>query len=389
MAVFEVFFIFLRLGLTSFGGPIAHLGFFHREFVTRRKWITERAYADLVALCQLLPGPASSQVGMALGLSRAGYLGATAAWLAFTAPSAIILILAGLGISHSAEFLSSGVLHGLKISAVAVVAQAIWLMAQKLCPDWARASLAIASAIIAHTVSSSIGQVLVIVVGGLFGWLFLKDTIDLPPEPFHTKTTRNTGTVVLATFFALLLLLPLIVSLLNCHAIKIFESFFRAGSLVFGGGHVVLPLLQAEVVDTGWVSADAFMTGYGMAQAIPGPLFSFSAYLGAVSNIEPSGWVGAFIALVATFLPSFLLIVGVLPFWEWLRTNRLIRCSLMGINAAVVGLLLVAFYDPVWTSAITTAVDFLLAATVFLLLTMRRVPSWAVVALCAIIGNFL
>lgn len=389
MAVLEVFLLFLRLGLTSFGGPIAHLGFFHDEFVSRRKWITEHAYADLVALCQFLPGPASSQVGMALGLSRAGYFGAIVAWLGFTLPSAIILVLVGLGISSLAEFLSSGVLHGLKISAVAVVAQALWLMAKKLCPDRARATLAISATIIAVVFSSALGQVSAIIVGGVFGWLFLKDAVDLPHEPLHIKMRRATGGAVLTVFFVLLSVLPFLVSLYHNHAIQIFESFFRAGSLVFGGGHVVLPLLQAEVVIPGWVSADSFMTGYGIAQAIPGPLFAFSAYLGAVSKVEPAGWIGASIALVAAFLPSFLLIIGILPFWERLRTIRFVRCALMGINAAVVGLLLAAFYDPVWTSAIAHIADFLVAALAFLLLTMWNVPSWAIVALCAFAGYFI
>lgn len=389
MATLEVFLVFLRLGLTSFGGPIAHLGYFHDEFVIRKKWLTEHAYADLVALCQFLPGPASSQVSIAIGLSRARYFGAIAAWLGFTLPSAIMLVLAGIGLVYFSQLLNSGVLHGLKISAVAVVAQAIWLMAQKLCPDKERATLAVVAAIITAVVPSALGQVLVIVLGALFGWLFLKDAMDLPHEPLHLKMGRTTGAAILSVFFILLVSLPLAVSLYPFHALEVFGSFYRAGSLVFGGGHVVLPLLQAEVVTPGWVSPHSFMTGYGLAQAVPGPLFTFSAYLGAVSSVEPAGWIGASIALIAAFLPSFLLIIGVLPFWEGLRKWRSIRCALMGINAAVVGLLLSAFYNPVWISAISNISHFSLAVFAFLLLMTWKMPSWAIVALCAIAGGLL
>lgn len=383
----EVFLIFLRLGMTSFGGPIAHLGYFHAEFVERKKWIEEHAYADLVALCQFLPGPASSQVGIAIGLTRAGYLGAFAAWLGFTLPSALLLVLFALGISQSA--LDPKWLHGLKVVAVAVVAQAIWTMAVKLCPDKKRASIAIIAACIVAIMPSALSQVLAIVSGAVAGLVFLRDSNILPHTPFRASVSRSVGFVVLLLLAALLLTLPLVSKMTDSPALKVFDSFFRAGSLVFGGGHVVLPLLQAELVPTGLVSKEIFMAGYGATQAVPGPLFTFSAYLGASLNTWPNGWLGAGICLIAAFLPSFLMVIGALPFWEDLRKHARMRYAMLGINAAVVGLLIAAFYSPVWTSAILSVRDFAWALVAFLLLVFWKVKPWLIVMLSAAVGAFL
>jgi chromate transporter len=384
--LFEIFWIFLRLGLTSFGGPIAHLGYFHDEFVTRRKWINEHAYADLVALCQFLPGPASSQVGMAIGLNRAGILGAIVAWMGFTLPSAVFLILFGLGITKYSMNLEAGWLHSLKVVAVAVVAQAIWAMGIKLCPDKERITITIGACITTLLIPSAWTQILVIALGGVVGIYLLKKPTPLPHVPMPPSLSKKTATVFLVAFVLLLVGLPLAVNISQEHGLKLFDSFYRAGSLVFGGGHVVLPLLQSEVVTTGWVSENMFMAGYGAAQAIPGPLFTFSAYLGAVSNVAPTGWLGAVICLVAVFLPSLLLVLGTLPFWEKLREYDRMRYAMLGINAAVVGLLLSAFYHPVWTSGVLNAKDFLLALAAFILLTFWKAPSWAVVLICALVG---
>lgn len=389
MNIVEVFWIFLRLGLTSFGGPIAHLGYFHDEFVTKRKWINEHAYVDLVALCQFLPGPASSQVGIALGLSRAGYLGAIAAWIGFTLPSAIILVLFAFGISTLSGSIHQGYLHGLKIAAVAVVAQAIWAMSAKLCPDKIRASIAIAAAIVVSLIPSAFAQVGIIILGGILGVLLLKKGEHLPHVPITSKSSKTAGVGLLLVFFSLLLTLPILAGQTHNSAIKQFDSFFRAGSLVFGGGHVVLPLLKAEVVDTGRVTNEAFMAGYGAAQAIPGPLFTFSAYLGAISSDSSSGILGAALCLVAAFLPSYLLIVGVLPFWEDLRKHEKMKLAMKGINASVVGLLISAFYNPVWSSAIFNIRDFSLALGVFVLLVFWKAPSWLVVIICALLSGLI
>jgi len=384
----EIFLIFLRLGLTSFGGPIAHLGYFRQEFVERRKWLDEHAYADLVSLCQFLPGPASSQVGIALGLSRAGIPGAIAAWLGFTLPSAILLVLFGLGLAFVGDKFGSGWLHGLKIVAVAVVAQALWGMGKSLSPDKVRATIAIGAAAMSTLAPSSLGQVGAIVVSGIFGWLFLKISATLPHSFIQTTTSRITGVVLLLVFVLLLFLLPVAAAESSSYAIKLFDSFYRVGSLVFGGGHVVLPLLQSQVVPSGWVSNDAFLAGYGAAQAVPGPLFTFAAYLGAISTHVPSGWAGAGIALIAIFLPSFLLIIGILPFWEQLRRYEAMQRGMLGINAAVVGILLSAFYNPVWTSTIQSSTDFCLASIFFLLLVFWKFPPWLVVLLAAAVTSF-
>lgn len=366
---------------------MAHLGYFHDEFVSRRKWFDEHAYADLVALCQFLPGPASSQVGMAIGFSRAGYLGAIAAWIGFTMPSATILILFAYGVSNLTGTIHLSYLHGLKIVAVAIVAQAIWGMSIKLCPDKIRATMAVASAILASLMASALTQIAIIVAGGALGVFFLKPTEQLPHSPLSTPSSRTTGTVFLAIFLAILIGLPLLANLENNTTLKQVDSFYRAGALVFGGGHVILPLLKNEVVNSGWVTNESFMAGYGAAQAIPGPLFSLSAYLGAVSNVQPSGVLGAFICLVAAFLPSFLLVLGILPFWESLRKFSPIKSAMKGINAGVVGLLLAAFYNPVWTSAIFTATDFAMAMGAFLLLMFWKMPSWLVAILTTLISG--
>lgn len=379
-----IFGVFLKLGLTSFGGPIAHLGYFRAEFVERRKWLSDGAYADLVALCQFLPGPASSQVGIGLGLFRGGLPGALAAWLGFTLPSAIVLVLFALLLSSWGPGHAGAWLHGLKVVAVAVVAQALWGMGRSLCPDRARASMAAAGAVLASWLPSVWGQVGVIAFGGVLGWLWLRPAADLPHSPFPVRLRKRSGLVVLATFGCLLLVLPMLATRSGSYSLQLFDSFYRAGALVFGGGHVVLPVLQAEVVPPGWVTNDAFLAGYGAAQAVPGPLFTFAAYLGAVSSQSPNGWLGAVIALVAIFLPGFLLVIGSLPLWEGARQHPGMQRAMLGVNAAVVGLLLAAFYHPVWTSGILSAADFGLAVLALLLLIFWTVPPWAVVVLCAV-----
>lgn len=382
----EVLSAFTRLGLTSFGGPVAHLGYYRDEFVVRRKWLDERAYGDLVALCQFLPGPASSQVGIALGLMRAGYMGALAAWAAFTLPSAIALVLFAYGVGALGDATGSGWLHGLKVAAVAVVAQAVLGMMQSLAPDRERATLAVLAAAFVLAVPGALGQVGAILLGGIVGVTLLRDGSVAPNGELPVRVSRKAATAALLLFFAMLIALPVAASVTPNQALAYFDSFYRAGSLVFGGGHVVLPLLQAEVVPPGWVTNDAFLAGYGAAQAVPGPLFTFAAYLGAVMGPEPNGWAGAAICLVAVFLPSFLLIVGALPFWQQLRTRPDAQAALRGVNAAVVGLLLAALYEPVWTAGIKTGADFALGAAAFLLLFVWKTPPWLVVVLCALGG---
>ena len=377
----QIFSAFLKLGLTSFGGPIAHLGYFRDEFVSRRKWFDERAYADLVALCQFLPGPSSSQVGMGIGFSKGGLPGALAAWVAFTAPSAILLMLAGFSMIHFSGIVDAGWVHGLKLVAVAIVAQAVWGMAGSLCPDRPRATLAILATIIVLAYPSPFTQVGAIVIGGVAGRLVLKPDAADPGTAFAIKSGRTTGIAFLALFFVLLISLPLLRPVIGDQGFTMFDSFYRSGSLVFGGGHVVLPLLQSEVVPPGWVSKDLFLAGYGAAQAIPGPLFTFSSYLGVVMSPEPNGWIGGLICLVAIFLPSFLLIIGALPFWEALRQKPQVQTALAGVNASVVGLLLAALYDPVFTSAVRTPVDFCIALAGFGLLMYWKTPPWVVVIL--------
>ena len=380
----EVFAAFLKLGLTSFGGPVAHLGYFRAEFVERRKWLSESSYADLVALCQFLPGPASSQVGIAIGLSRGGYLGALAAWTAFTLPSAIILVLFAYGLTAVGNGYNGGWLHGLKVAAVAVVATAILGMARTLAPDRERATLAIAAMVIAFAVASAWGQIAAILLGAGVGVLWLRAALPADQAVLPLPVGRTTGVIALSIFAVLLVALPLLASFTGNSSLRLFDTFYRVGSLVFGGGHVVLPLLKAEVVPL-WVNSDAFLAGYGAAQAVPGPLFTFAAYLGAVIG----GWKIAVVCLVGIFLPSFLLVIGLLPFWDQLRKKPAAQAALRGVNAAVVGLLLAAFYDPVWTAGIVVKSDCALAAAAFVLLFMWSTPPWLVVLLCAAGGQAL
>jgi len=382
----EVLAVFLRLGLTSFGGPVAHLGYFRDEFVTRRGWLDDRTYADLVALCQFLPGPASSQVGIAIGLLRAGYAGALAAWTGFTLPSALAMVLFAYGVSALGDVSGSGWLHGLKVAAVAVVAQAVLGMMRSLAPDRERATMAVVGAVIVLAVPSAWGQIGAIALGGLAGALLLRADETKEHAALPLDVSRVTGIALLAIFFVLLVGLPLLAATIPSQALRLFEAFYRAGSLVFGGGHVVLPLLQVEVVPRGWVTNQEFIAGYGAAQAVPGPLFTFSAYLGAVMHQPPRGVLGGAWALVAVFLPSFLLVVGALPFWEQLRARAGFQAALAGINAAVVGLLLAALYNPVWTSAIQSPADFGLALLAFGLLMFWRLPPWLVVLAAALGG---
>ena len=380
LSAWQVMIVFLKLGLTSFGGPVAHLGYFREEFVSRRNCLSEHDYADLVALCQFLPGPASSQVGMGIGISQAGIRGALAAWVGFTLPSAIALILFAYGVTAFHDITAqNGWLHGLKVVAVAVVAQAIWGMAKTLCPDRLRGTATILAAVLMLAWPTAWGQIVVILLGGLFGICCLK--ADTLPEQttLHIPVGRHTAVLNLALFGVLLVGVPVLAKLSPNHTLALIDKFYRTGALVFGGGHVVLPLLQAASVNPGWVSNDLFLAGYGAAQAVPGPLFTFAAYLGAVMQPEPRGWLGGIICLIAVFLPSFLLLLGILPFWEQLRKMNKVRTALMGVNAAVVGLLLAVFYTTVWTNGILSASDFILGLVAFGLLTFWKIPPWVVV----------
>jgi chromate transporter len=383
----EVLAVSTRLGLTSFGGPIAHLGYFHEEYVKRRKWIDEQSYSDLVALCQFLPGPASSQVSIAIGIARARLAGGIAAWIGFTLPSAVALIAFAFGVGTFADSSDVGWLHGLKVVAVAVVAQAVWGMARSLCPDRERATMAILASIVMLAWPSAMGQLSSIAVAGVIGSRIFPGTTSSSVSSMRFPIGKNLAIAAWVIFFTLLVGLPVVRQMYASHAIEVFDSFFRVGSLVFGGGHVVLPLLQAEVVGSGWVMNEQFVAGYGATQAVPGPLFTFAAYLGAVMNSEPNGWTGAFLALVAIFLPSFLLVIGALPFWDVLRTTPIFQSALKGINSAVVGLLLAALYNPVWASAIYSPADFALGLVAFSLLMFWKCPPWLVVVLTAAGGE--
>ena len=385
----QVFLIFLKLGLTSFGGPVAHLGYFRDEFVIRRSCLKEETYADLVALCQFLPGPASSQVGIGIGISQSGLRGGLAAWTGFTLPSALALILFAYGItSLQASVVEVGWLHGLKVVAVAVVAQAIWGMAKALCPDKPRGTVAILAAMLTLAWSGVPGQMAAIIGGAILGLLFLRYEQSTDHDPHLFAPSKMIAVISLGLFFGLLLILP-VLAVGGSQVLALADSFYRSGSLVFGGGHVVLPLLQAEVVNSGWISKDMFLVGYGAAQAVPGPLFTFSAYLGAALKVMPNGWIGGLLCLFAIFLPSFLLVVGILPFWEGLRKNLRVRQALVGINAAVVGLLLAAFYDPVWSSGILSAGDFVLALAAFGFLVLWKMPPWIVVGATGLGGSII
>ena len=390
-SAWQVFLIFLKLGLTSFGGPVAHLGYFRDEFVGKRQWLSDQQYADIVALCQFLPGPASSQVGIAIGLSRAGHLGALCAWLGFTMPSAILLIIFALGVAQYSDIATSGILHGLKIAAVAIVAQALWGMGRNLCPDKSRITIMVITACFVLAVPSAFGQVMAIMIAGIVGIVLFKPEIS-DQAALKLPISMKMGGFWLSIFFILLIILPVFAWLLPSTTLAIVDDFYRAGSLVFGGGHVVLPLLQAEVVETGMMNKDLFLAGYGATQIVPGPLFTFAAFLGASMNDAPNGWLGGMIALVAIFLPSFLLVLGVLPFWEQLRCHSRTKAALMSVNAAVVGLLLAAFYQPIWINTILNATDFSLALIAFVALMYWKLPVWFVVITCGGLGwlsNFL
>ncbi|MDP5228669.1 MULTISPECIES: chromate efflux transporter [Arthrobacter] len=384
-SAWEVFRAFLRLGLTSFGGPIAHLGYFRAEFVARRAWLDDREYADLVTLCQFLPGPASSQVGFGLGLQRAGFGGALAAFAAFTLPSAALMVAFAYGASLFAGPVGEGLLTGLKLVAVAIVAQAVWGMARTLTPDRQRASIAVlaTTAVLLFAgsmASASAAQIGAIVLGAVAGLRFCRnDDGGAAGGTLRFPVRRRTGVVALLLFAVALFGGPLLAAALTSGALNLFDAFFRAGAFVFGGGHVVLPLLQAGVVDQGWVGDQQFLAGYGAAQAVPGPLFTFSAYLGTIAQVGPGGIPGAALALAGIFLPGFLLLTGVLPFWGGLRRRAWARAMMRGANAAVVGILAAALYSPVFTSAVTGPGPFCLALACFALLVSWKLPPWIVV----------
>lgn len=387
----EVLRVFLKLGLTSFGGPIAHIGYFREEFVARRRWLGEPAFADLVALCQFLPGPSSSQVGFSIGLMRAGYLGGLAAWMGFTLPSAIALLLFAYGANLLGGWVGLGLLHGLKLVAVAIVAQAVWGMARTLCPDWQRIVIAVMAAFIILFSpqlfsTASGGQIIVIILGGVAGLALCRSSAptSLPAAVF--PVSRGAGILSLSIFLLLLVGLPLLRALGSTMSVALLDAFYRAGALVFGGGHVVLPLLRDAFVTPGWVSDDVFLAGYGAAQAVPGPLFTFAAYLGAVVRPSPHGAAGAVLGLIGIFLPGMLLLIGALPFWETLRTRAWAQAAMRGVNAAVVGLLAGALYNPVWTSSVRTAADLAVALTGFALLVKWRMPPLLVVIFGALAG---
>jgi chromate transporter len=384
----EVLRVFAKLGVSSFGGPIAHIGYFREEFVVRRRWIDEPAFADLVALCQFLPGPASSQVGFSIGLMRGGYLGGLAAWTAFTLPSAILLLLFAYGAKFLQGPIGIGLLHGLKLVAVAIVAQAVWGMARTLCPDRERASIAAVVAVIILFSSSSLAQIGAIALGGVAGLWLCRGAPPAAADEGHMSmpVSRSVGLPALAAFFLLLGALPLLNGTIHAQSLALFDAFYRSGALVFGGGHVVLPLLREATVAPGWVSDDTFLAGYGAAQAVPGPLFTFSAYLGAVMKSPPNGIAGAAISLIAIFLPGILVLIGTLPFWETFRRRANAQAIMRGVNAAVVGLLGAALYNPVWTSAVKTPGDFALALVGFVLLAVWQAPPLVVVAISALGG---
>ncbi len=382
----EVLQAFLKLGVSSFGGPVAHIGYIREEFVVRRRWLQEPAFSDLVALCQFLPGPASSQVGFSIGLMRAGYRGALAAWIGFTLPSAVALVLFAGGLSAARGPSGAGILHGLKLVAVAVVAQAVWGMARTLCPDLRRAMIAGAAALIVLTSTSTGAQIAAILSGGIAGLWLCRGAAPAGPGNFAVPVSRRAGLASLAIFGALLIGLPLLISAGAPCGVELFGAFYRSGALVFGGGHDVLPLLRNAFVMPGWVSDDAFLAGYGAAQAIPGPLFTFAAYLGAVVKLPPNGLAGASIGLAGIFLPGLLILIAALPFWQILRARTDAQAAMRGINAAVVGILGAALYNPVWTSSVARASDVAAALVGFALLTFWRVPPLLVVFMGALAG---
>jgi len=382
----EVLRVFLKLGVSSFGGPIAHIGYFREEFVVRRSWLDEQAFVDLVALCQFLPGPASSQVGFSIGLMRAGYAGALAAWTGFTLPSAIILVLFAYGAGALSGPAGTGVLHGLKLVAVAIVAQAVWGMARTVCPGRERASIAVLSALIILFSSSSLAQIGTILLGGILGLWLCRNAPPVAEGHIAMPVSRRAGLLALAAFFILLIGLPVLQALNGSPGVALFDAFYRSGALVFGGGHVVLPLLREAFVAPGWVSDEAFLAGYGAAQAVPGPLFTFAAYLGAVVKPSPHGVAGAALGLFGIFLPGILILLGALPFWDSFRTRIEAQSVMRGVNAAVVGLLGAALYNPLWTSSVKTPGDFGVALVGFVLLSVWRAPPLVVVIVSALEG---
>jgi len=373
-ALAQVLGVSAKLGFTSFGGPTAHLGYFHNEYVRRRKWLDERSYADLVALCQFLPGPASSQVGIGIGVFRAGWLGGLAAWLGFTLPSVAVLVAFAL-LMQGYDISNAGWIHGLKLVAVAIVAHAVLGMGQKLAPDRSRATVAVLAAAVTLLWQAPFSQVLTIAAAGLAGWRLYRNRPELEPADFKIAVKKPFAVACLVAFFGLLIGLPLLRGSADAGWLAMFDSFYRSGSLVFGGGHVVLPLLEQEVVPNGWVSSEDFLAGYGAAQAVPGPLFTFASYLGAAAD----GLRGAAVATVAIFLPAFLLVVGALPFWNALRSRPRVQGALDGVNAAVVGILLAALYDPLWTTAVAEPADFVLALLLYGMLSFWKLPPWVVV----------
>jgi chromate transporter len=383
-SLLEVLGVSTKLGTTSFGGPIAHLGYFHNEYVKRRNWLDERSFADLVALCQFLPGPASSQVGIGIGLMRAGLLGGFFAWIGFTLPSVIALVLFAF-LLKGYDVGNAGWIHGLKLVAVAIVAQAILGMGQKLTPDRNRATIAIVATTITVLWQTAVSQIVIIVLAGLIGLFLYKGNVESNLHEIKVPISRLTGIISLALFLALLILLPVMRNVTSFHWLAVFDSFYRSGSLVFGGGHVVLPLLEREVVPVGWLTKEEFLAGYGAAQAVPGPLFTFAGYLGAIMG----GWLGVIVTTIGIFLPAFLLVIGALPFWDSLRRKPKIQGALVGINAAVVGILLAAFYNPIWTSSILSPVDFALASILFIMLVIWKLPPWVVVISGAIGGTIV
>lgn len=383
-SLLEILLVSTRLGLTSFGGPIAHLGYFHEEYIRRRKWMDEKSYADLVALCQFLPGPASSQVGIGIGVMRAGLLGGILAFIGFTLPSVIALILFALLI-EGLNMGDASWIHGLKIVAVVIVAHAILGMAKKLTPDLPRKSIALFALIGTLLWQTAFIQIGVIILAGFVGYILYKNQSYNDEVQLGFPLSKKLGIICLSLFFGLLIILPTLREITTLSWLAMFDSFYRSGSLVFGGGHVVLPLLQREFVPTGWLTQDSFLAGYGVTQAVPGPLFTFAAYIGAVIN----GWKGGVIATVAIFLPAFLLILGTLPFWDKLRRNPKIKGALIGVNAAVVGILISAFYDPIWTSAILKPVDFAFSAVLFSMLVYWKLLPWIVVITGAFGGMLL
>jgi chromate transporter len=383
----EVLRVFFKLGLSCFGGPIAHIGYFHEEFVVRRRWLDEATYINVVALCQFLPGPASSQVGFSIGLIRAGYPGALAAWAGFTVPSAIALVLFAYGAAAINGPIGTGLLHGLQLVAVAIVGQAVWGMSRALCPDWQRVSIALTAALFILLCAASLAQLGAILLGGIAGLWLCRTAPPATTSSIVVPVSRRAGLISLTIFSVLLLGLPLLHRFST--AVALFDAFYRSGALVFGGGHVVLPLLRAAFVTPGWVTDDAFLAGYGAAQAVPGPLFTFAAYLGAVVAPAPHGVAGALVGVVGIFLPGMLILLGALPFWETFRTRASAQAALRGVNAAVVGLLGAALYNPVWTTSVKTIGDFVLVLSCFVLLTVGRIPPLVVVIISAVGGIVL